>query len=317
VLSGSALALLLLQRSASARPPAFLLSSTARTAALVAAGEAFGAANVSVKVAALTGGVLKSMLISKLKIATVLVMTAGLLGTGLRAGGLADPPKNEANNTQAGTPAASNKNPDKPPEPQRVDPLLGLHRQSAYERAFRAALGERLEAPKSADDEFISRVYLDIVGRHATPNEIKQFKDAEALWRSRLVEILFKEVAKPAPQDASNTGASELMRDVLRNYLTELHNKPNQPQPHWKYQDCKSCHVQHAPVPVDSDKTVSDRLRQEVVRDLLVRQAVRDVNQRLNQLKEDLPDRQTELDALDQIEKAVRVLKEKAKERKD
>ena len=43
----------------------------------------------------------------------------------------------------------------------------------------------------------------------------------------------------------------------------------------------------------------------------------RRIDQLLKRLKEDMPDRQTELDALDEIEKAVRLMKESVKERKD
>jgi hypothetical protein len=61
--------------------PPVLVTSTIRAASLLAAGRAAGI--VTAKVAALTDGVVKAMLLSKLKIATaVLLALAALAGSG-------------------------------------------------------------------------------------------------------------------------------------------------------------------------------------------------------------------------------------------
>src|SRR5262249_19934534 len=67
--SCGALTAALAQGAASAGVPGTLLSSTIQAVSQVAAGQATAASVVSVKVAALTEGVLKTMLLSKLKIA--------------------------------------------------------------------------------------------------------------------------------------------------------------------------------------------------------------------------------------------------------
>src|SRR5262249_18077705 len=74
--SGSGLATAFAEGVASAAMPAPLLAATLKAAAaLVAAGKKAGAAGViSAKVAALTEGVLKAMLVTKLKIATVILL---------------------------------------------------------------------------------------------------------------------------------------------------------------------------------------------------------------------------------------------------
>ena len=85
-LSVGSLAVLLAQESASASMPTRLIGSTAQAASLFAAGGAVTAGVVSAEVAALTGEVLKIMLLSKLKITTaVLLMGATLtvVGTSL------------------------------------------------------------------------------------------------------------------------------------------------------------------------------------------------------------------------------------------
>jgi RNA polymerase sigma factor (sigma-70 family) len=76
--AGEALAMVLSQ-GASAGVPASVLSSTIKVANLFAAGQAAATGAVSVKVAALTEGVLRTMLLSKLKIATTVLLTAAAL----------------------------------------------------------------------------------------------------------------------------------------------------------------------------------------------------------------------------------------------
>lgn len=71
-LSTASLAAVLLENAASACVPYPLLASTIRAASLLAAGQSAGL--ISVKVAALTEGVLKSMLLNKLKLATAIVL---------------------------------------------------------------------------------------------------------------------------------------------------------------------------------------------------------------------------------------------------
>ena len=66
-----------------------MVTSTIRAASLYAAGQAAAAGVISSQVAALTEGVLKSMLLTKLKIATALflaltVLAINLVGDGLR-----------------------------------------------------------------------------------------------------------------------------------------------------------------------------------------------------------------------------------------
>jgi RNA polymerase sigma factor (sigma-70 family) len=83
-LSVGSLAVLLAQESASASVPARLIGPAAKTASLVAAGRAVTAEVVSAEVTLFVEGVLKTMLFSKLKVATA----ALLVGVALAAGGI-------------------------------------------------------------------------------------------------------------------------------------------------------------------------------------------------------------------------------------
>ena len=87
VLAGGALGMMLSQKVASAGLPAPVVSSTIKVASLLATRQAPATAVVSMRVAALTEGVLKSMLLSKLRAAVVLMLAVGALG--ITAGALA------------------------------------------------------------------------------------------------------------------------------------------------------------------------------------------------------------------------------------
>jgi RNA polymerase sigma factor (sigma-70 family) len=81
-LSGCSLAMLVSQNSACASVSTSLVFSTVKAASLLAAGRALTSGLVSAKVAALTEGVLKAMLLNKLKI-PIALLAIGVVGTGL------------------------------------------------------------------------------------------------------------------------------------------------------------------------------------------------------------------------------------------
>jgi RNA polymerase sigma factor (sigma-70 family) len=81
-LSGGALAAVLSHNAAWAGVPPSVLSSTIQAATVLAAGQAAAAGLISVKVAALTEGVAKTMLLNPLKTATAVLLAVGILGTG-------------------------------------------------------------------------------------------------------------------------------------------------------------------------------------------------------------------------------------------
>ncbi|MBI3822044.1 MAG: sigma-70 family RNA polymerase sigma factor [Planctomycetes bacterium] len=84
--SGASLACLLAQNAASASVPPAVVSATINAATLVAAGTGVVAGVVSTKVAALTEGVLKTMLLTKLKTVAAVLLVVGMFASG--AGGL-------------------------------------------------------------------------------------------------------------------------------------------------------------------------------------------------------------------------------------
>jgi RNA polymerase sigma factor (sigma-70 family) len=80
-LSGGALAAVLAQQAASAGVPNSVVDATIQAASLLGAGTAVPAGAISLKVAALTEGVMKAMLFAKLKAAIAVVVALGLVAT--------------------------------------------------------------------------------------------------------------------------------------------------------------------------------------------------------------------------------------------
>ncbi len=83
--SGGTLGAVLFHKAASASVPPSILSSTIQAVTSVAAGQAAAAGPVSGKVAALTEGVLKAMMMSKLKAVVAVVLVLGFIVTGATA----------------------------------------------------------------------------------------------------------------------------------------------------------------------------------------------------------------------------------------
>ncbi len=107
-LSGASLAVAL-AGNASASVPTSVAFATIKASSLFAAGKAVAAGVIKARVAALTEGVLRAMMLTKLKIATAVLLALGFLGAGLGVGAL-------AYQTRTAAPAA----PRGDPEPRKV-----------------------------------------------------------------------------------------------------------------------------------------------------------------------------------------------------
>jgi hypothetical protein len=131
LLSAGSLAAALAQEAAAAGMPYSLMISTVRAGSVFAVGQATGA--ISLKVAALTEGVLKAMWVTKLKITTAVLATVCVVGIGsggvayrLQAAARADGTSAAASSQQVA--AADDEKPgDAAPQPeerQRLEKLL-------------------------------------------------------------------------------------------------------------------------------------------------------------------------------------------------
>jgi RNA polymerase sigma factor (sigma-70 family) len=112
VLSGGALAVVLTEKAMTACVPLSLAASTTKAAVTIAAGQAVAPSLVSAKVAALMEGVMKGMMLTKLKTLTVALLMVGIVafggGTALRHSAAAQQVKVEQEGKKPAIPRTEN-----------------------------------------------------------------------------------------------------------------------------------------------------------------------------------------------------------------
>jgi WD40 repeat protein len=178
VLSTGSAAAVLAPGSASASAPSALVASTIKAASLLAAGETSGV--VSAKVTALAEGVVKAMLMTKIKSVVAVVLVAGLLATAVgtqihRA--FADPPTPEA----------------PPPQVAKADKAPGAKPEKADAPAdpLPAGVVERLGATRLRHGRGVSQLALSPDGTRVAAYgsgvlSIWDTRTGSALWRVEL-----------------------------------------------------------------------------------------------------------------------------------
>lgn len=122
VLSAGSLAAVVSRNAASAAVPTSVMSSTVQAAALIAAGQATIAGVVPAKVAILTEGVLKAMLLSKLKAATagllLIALLCGAAGAIYPTQAAEQPKKEQKNKTEMTASTSQEVHPPKAADPR-------------------------------------------------------------------------------------------------------------------------------------------------------------------------------------------------------
>jgi hypothetical protein len=237
VFSGASVAAVLSEGSASVSAPPALVASTIKAASLFAAGHA--ASLISVKVVALTEGVLKSMLLSKLKIkVTLLLVAAALSGA---AGAIyqlqaADRPKvlkaTERTETKKVVEEEKKVVP-KPPPPQPTK----RQRQLRWKIVFNnkdgneyakqlEALGARLAIPTKERNQY--RVICDLSKRPVTTTiEVRSKMNHKIVWmddNKQSIQLLSKELGlKEAPEHIIVFLPKFVEDELLRRELSHSH----------------------------------------------------------------------------------------------
>jgi RNA polymerase sigma factor (sigma-70 family) len=129
--SSGTVALALAESAATARVPLPVLTSTLKAVTCVAAGQTAAAGAISANVAALTEGVLKSMLLTKLKTAAALSLFVCILGTWLAASTVA------GEDQSGGTQPTQRRAVDATAPPSADDAAPGEDKLNAFERRLR------------------------------------------------------------------------------------------------------------------------------------------------------------------------------------
>jgi hypothetical protein len=161
--SGGAVAAALSQSAASARVPPSVMSSTIKAATLVAAGQAAAARLISVKVAALAEGVVRTMPLTKFKtlIALIGALSAFALALSLSAyHGFAQQSANDnkAETPKLAAPAPPSKDADKPDDQKSQAHYCWLvFGPKAKVRALVRLQGEEVAVDRDGDGKFDSK----------------------------------------------------------------------------------------------------------------------------------------------------------------
>jgi RNA polymerase sigma factor (sigma-70 family) len=187
--SGGTIATAIAQNAAGAGVPPLLLNSTVKAALSVAAGQAAATGVISAKVAALTEGVLKAMFLTKLKIATALLLAVVVAATGVgvatfpalavqpqphvkaeRTGAQPDPPKEQTKGAKEGAAAAQKK---------ALDELTKAYALRADEDL------KCVKPPYSASRTSAMRVFIKNWDREEVPaNAVFRWNKGELKWWS-------------------------------------------------------------------------------------------------------------------------------------
>jgi RNA polymerase sigma factor (sigma-70 family) len=200
VLSGASLAALLAENAAPACVPAPLTLSTTRAALLVAAGHTAAAGVVSGAVSSLAEGVLKTMLVAKLK--TVSVVLSSVVVLGLGTGGL-------LYQTRAGA----------------ADPLQ-QGQQRAQREQDKARAAEDARSREQALMEELERARREAVAqRERAERERKRAEEELRELRERLAKA--EEAARLARQQTEKALYAENVRQAQQ----QLAAKPEERQP--------------------------------------------------------------------------------------
>jgi RNA polymerase sigma factor (sigma-70 family) len=174
-LSSGALVVGITQDTASASVPSSLVISIVKAAALYAAGNKVTAGAISAEVAALTEGVVKAMLLSKLKHGAVLVLTLTLLASG---GGLAARHAREVMSEESGPLAATNQQPAEKLQPnpaKEKQPPTDLYGDPLPDGAI-----SRLGTVRLRHSESVNWLQFTPDGKSL----VSQSRDGVAIWQA-------------------------------------------------------------------------------------------------------------------------------------
>jgi LTXXQ motif family protein len=215
MLSGGLLSAGLSQKAA-ASIPAGLVVSTANAATLVAAGQAVVPGVISAGVAALTEGVVKSMFLTKLNIATVVMLTVGMVGTGAvvltwQATAAGEPSGYAKTDDGQKKDGPQNERKERPADQRRGFDLVKIVEQLELDAEQQEKFEKLMKTTGEKEQQLAEKLGAD--GEQAKQNEdrekIQQLVKAHEQEMAKLYEDLYKSIAA-------------LLTDEQRKKFTEL-----------------------------------------------------------------------------------------------
>jgi RNA polymerase sigma factor (sigma-70 family) len=201
--SGGALATILSQKEVSAGVPTGVASSTLHAMSQFAAGTAAASGGISLMVAALTEGVLKAMLVARIKGALVVLLAVAFVGMGgvglLRHMGAAEPPQAQ----RANGPSADVGQPGGPKPEQKVH---GPEMKQASKKEITELVKGLCQADVKWDGQWIGIVAilhserarrLGAIGEPAIPELIQAMSDKEKFASAHAILTMIASGGQP------------------------------------------------------------------------------------------------------------------------
>ncbi|HEV3443099.1 MAG TPA: sigma-70 family RNA polymerase sigma factor [Gemmataceae bacterium] len=286
ILSGGALASVLSAHGASSSVPVGLVSGTIKMALPLAAGQAAATACVSANVLTLTEGVLKAMLLTKVKTATVILCGVAALGMG--TGGMlyrakaSDPGESALARTPAsahGVDSATSRADDR--ERQKEDEQRSQIARAADQQE--RALREELERARREAEKYRQEA-----------KEQRERTEAERLRADKAVHGLKLQLTRAldAEQAARLDAEKEKYEGMLRQAGQQLGNKPLNPQVANPTASTKSADLDAAKAAIlrDRDRLLNDFRQCDLALQNQLKTLAREYDQRLQQLNSALKD---------------------------
>jgi RNA polymerase sigma factor (sigma-70 family) len=326
-LSGGALATALAQEAASATTPLSLVYATVRAATAYAAGSATAAAVVSAPVAALAEGVLRTMLLSKLKISAMLLVLIGVVGTGWGDyGSLAsDLPavQGEQQIAQADV---------KRSEPQRktVDASAASADQEEIQGRQKAGRDSK-NAPDEKNPPDQAKQVLDMILKGMQAYRDSKSGDRKTEQPDKAVDLyaeaflkayqIANEIAKAmAKGQAKIRPQDEAVFDAYGLFVQAYERAKNLKKTLEEQKASGGKGSEKAIEALDVFLKAGEEFEQAVkshAKNQAVEHARKEIEKALSRVEKTAQDRRTQLEALEEIEKAVKDLKKKLQERGD
>jgi RNA polymerase sigma factor (sigma-70 family) len=362
-LSSETLAVVLSQNAASACVPTSLAATTVKAASLLAAGQAVMAGLISPHVTALMEGVLKAMLINKVKMVLVFGMI-GVLGTGLgsvsvRVAANDKPVPSDAKHTQSVRRAQDGPLQDSPKakEVDRSDKDAANRIREASRIAFEISseiakiLAQKPAGQKNPPDQANQMLDMVLKGLQAYQDAENKGKKAEEQEFARsLWDTLEKSYRPP---DGKKAGADKEMLDQYREAFLKafeissaLTRAKGRGQEKIRsadeavldayratflqaYEQAKTLEEQKASDRRGTDQAVQaldaflkagqelEQAMKQCAKTQAIDQAKQEIENALRTVERTAHDRRTELEILDEIERAVQDMKKKVQDKKE
>jgi RNA polymerase sigma factor (sigma-70 family) len=314
-LSGGALVAALAQEAVSASAPLSLVFATVRAATAYAAEPATAAAVASAPVAALTEGVLRTMLLSKLKITALLLVVIGLAGTGWSnywtlasdqsaVQGKQQVAQADLKQTKAVQPKEGNakkqdgkKAPDEKKQPAEDQASQAFDMMLKGLQAYQASKSKEGQRPdKQASDLYAEAFLKAFQISSAIAKRLQAYQGKDGEQRSKDVDLYAEAAFVQAYERAK----------ALKKTLEEP-----------KALDGKGSDkaIEALDVFLKAGKKFEQAVKLRA-KNLAVEHARKEIENALSRMEKTAHDRQAELEALDEIESVLQEVRKKIQERK-